>query len=75
MSILSIISVVLIVVSILMSIAIILQPKSEGLSLMGTGGASGAKFEKRGAELVLHRATIALAAIFTVLAVAIYLFG
>ncbi|HRI36158.1 MAG TPA: preprotein translocase subunit SecG [bacterium] len=70
-----ILSIVLLVTSVILGLAIILQPKSEGLSLMGGSSSAGAKFEKRGAELVLHRATIVFAAVFTILSVVIYLFG
>lgn len=59
----------LLVVSVLLTAAVVVQSKGSGLSLAPGSGDFG-KFERRGAEKTLHTATIVLAALFTALAVA-----
>lgn len=59
----------LIIVSVLLTAAVIVQSKGTGLSLAPGSGDFG-KFERRGAEKTLHAATIVLAVIFTLLAMA-----
>jgi preprotein translocase subunit SecG len=67
-------TVALLVVSVLLSASVVVQSKGTGLSLAPGSGDFG-KFEKRGPEKALHVATIVLAALFIVLAVAIFFIG
>lgn len=59
----------LIIVSVLLTAAVVVQSKGTGLSLAPGSGDFG-KFEKRGAEKTLHAATIVLSVLFALLAVA-----
>lgn len=64
----------LIAVSVLLSIAVIIQSKGNGLSLAPGSGDFG-KFEKRGPEKTLHVATIVLAVLFVLLSVVRFFVG
>ena len=59
----------LILVSVLLTAAVVVQSKGTGLSLAPGSGDFG-KFEKRGAEKTLHTITIVLSVPFALLAVA-----
>ncbi len=57
-----------IIVSVLLTVAILLQNKGSGLGA-GFGGSSGAYYTKRGAEKFLFNTSIALAVLYILLAI------
>ena len=72
-SLLSLLNVFQMVLSVLLVAIILLQPKSEGLSLMGQSSENFGKFERRGPEKVLHIVTIVLGTLFILNASAYFL--
>lgn len=64
----------LIVLALLIILIVMLQSKGTGLSIV-PGANDFGKFERRGAELTLHRITIGMVALFIVLSIISYLFA
>ena len=62
------------ILAILIIVIVMLQAKGTGLSIV-PGTSDFGKFERRGAELTLHRFTIALITLFIVMSVMSYLLG
>ncbi|MBX9809463.1 preprotein translocase subunit SecG [Candidatus Gracilibacteria bacterium] len=67
----SIISIFLLILSIIIILAVMLQAKGTGLSIV-PGSNDFGKFERRGSELVLHRITIGLISVFVLTSVIAY---
>jgi protein translocase SecG subunit len=67
----SILSILLFILSVLIIIVVMIQAKGTGLSIVPGTGDFG-KFERRGGELMLHRITIGLIAVFVITAVIAY---
>lgn len=67
----SIISIFLLILSIIIILAVMLQAKWTGLSIV-PGSNDFGKFERRGSELVLHRITIWLISVFVLTSVIAY---
>jgi len=62
-----------IVLSVLIVVLVLLQPKDAGLSASLAGSAGAAKFERRGASKGLHNLTVVTAVLFTLNSVAYFL--
>lgn len=67
----SALSIIILVLSLLIIVIVMVQAKGTGLSIVPGTGDFG-KFERRGGELILHRITIGLIALFVVTAVIAY---
>lgn len=62
----------IVALSVLLIILVMIQSKGTGLSIVN-GSQDFGKFERRGGEKVLHQITIGLVALYTILAIAIYM--
>lgn len=63
---------ILVILSVILVALVALQSKGTGLSIISNGEDFG-KFERRGAEKVIHQITIVLVVMWTVLALVQYL--
>ena len=67
----AILSTLLSILAILIIIVVMVQAKGSGLSIVPGSGDFG-KFERRGGELIIHRITIGLIALFVIASVSAY---